>query len=151
MLQFTFKFTCKFTCIFILTFTFKLLIILIPFTVFRPGCVIAPFTHIFMFLCRKNKFLHNPGTENLLQYYQLFWSVAFTCGSVQFTINWHRNYFKMQRKLKIHLNRQSGMIFACSLCIFDVISSIGGSLFFLFLLWLLVQCSCSDYWFNAHL
>ena len=33
------------------------------------------------------------------------------------------------------------MIFACSLCIFDVISSIGGSHFFQF---------CDDYWFSAH-
>ena len=31
---------------------------------------------------------------------------------------------------KIHLNRQSGMIFACSLCTFDVVSSVGGSHFF---------------------
>ena len=30
---------------------------------------------------------------------------------------------------KIHLNRQSGMIFACSLCMFDAISSVGGSHF----------------------
>ena len=44
---------------------------------------------------------------------------------------------------KLHLNRQSGMIFACSLCIFDVtcISSVGGSHCFQF---------CHDYLFNAH-
>ena len=41
----------------------------------------------------------------------------------------------------MHLNRQSGMIFACSLFIFDVISSVVGSHFFQF---------CHDYWFNAH-
>ena len=28
---------------------------------------------------------------------------------------------------KIHLNRQSGMNLACSSCVFDVVSSIGGS------------------------
>ena len=36
-------------------------------TVFKPGCAIAPVTHIFMFWHRKNKFLRHPSAEHLLQ------------------------------------------------------------------------------------
>ena len=60
-------------------------------------------------------------------------SVAFTCGSVHFTINRHRNYLKCRENCKImkkiHLNRQSGMILASSSLIFDVISCDDGVIF----------------------
>ena len=59
--------------------------------------------------------------------------IVIGCFYLRFTINRHRIILKCKEIFKIiekiHLNRQSGMIFACSLCIFDVISSVGGSHF----------------------
>ena len=75
---------------------------------FKPGCAIAPFTHIFMFWRITNKFLRHPGAENLLQYW-----LQMRCDRVLLK---YKQSFKIIEK--IHLNRQSGMIFACSLCIF---------------------------------
>ena len=45
----------------------------------------------------------------------------------------------------IDLNRQSGMIYACSSCIFDVNSRVSDSHFFPFFFFF-----CCDYWFSAH-
>ena len=49
------------------------------------------------FDAEKNKFLHLPGTENLLQYWLQMRRDG--CFYLRFTINRHINYFKMQRKL----------------------------------------------------
>ena len=50
---------------------------------------------------------------------------------------------------KIPLNRQSGMILACSSGVFDFISSVGGCHLFPIAVTIGSMLIC-DYWFNAH-
>ena len=43
-----------------------------PQSVFKPGCSIAPFAHIFIFWCRKNKFLRQQAQK-------IYYSIGCKC------------------------------------------------------------------------
>ena len=50
---------------------------------FKPGCAIVPFVHIFMFWRRKNKFLRHAGAQlTTILAATALWLGAFTCGSL---------------------------------------------------------------------